>query len=96
MARRPRPRLVKLAPPVGDEQMANTLLFLLEHVRSGKIHAFSICLIGERPDGVKFSIESATADGDALAELHLLGIMRMAEHNLVMRRQERIDGEIDD
>lgn len=89
--KRPRPKLVKLKPPQGDGSMADTLLFLLQHVRRGKIKAFSICLIGEREDGTEFSIESAGADGDSRMELQLLGVMRGAEHGLFRRREERLE-----
>lgn len=96
MARRPRPKLVKLKPPVGDGVMADTLLYLLDNVRQGKIRAFSICLIGEREDGSEFTIESATADGNERLELQLLGAMRGAEQGLFQRREERRDGEAHD
>lgn len=69
--------------------MADTLLFLLEHVRSGKVKAFSICLIVEREDGFQMPIESATAEGDDVLELTLLGIMRGAEQGLWDRRNRR-------
>lgn len=92
MARRPRPKIVKLPKPVVDSQMTDTLIFLLERAREGHIHGFSICLIGERPDGTEFSIESAGADGDDRMELQLLGVMRGAEEGLLMRRRERKDG----
>lgn len=88
-ARRAKPKLVKLKPPIGDTQMCDTLLFLLRYVRQGRIKAFCICLIGQRPDGTEFSIESASADGDNRAELQLLGVMRAAEQGLFMRREER-------
>lgn len=92
MARRLRPKVVKLPKPVLDSQMTDTLIFLLERARSGQIHAFSICLIGERADGTEFSIESAGADGDDRMELQLLGAMRAAEEGLLTRRRERKDG----
>jgi hypothetical protein len=90
---RSRPKLVKLKVPKGDGPMADTLLFLLERVRRGRVKAFSICLIVHGKDGEETSIESATADGDDRAELQLLGIMRVAEHGLWMRRQARKDAE---
>ncbi len=90
MAKRPRPKVVRLKVPQGDGAMADTLLFLLGYVRVGKIKAFSICLIGEREDGSEFSIESSTADGDSQKELQLLGIMRGAENGLFRRREERM------
>lgn len=85
-----KPKLVKLKPPEGDGAMADTLLFLLRYVRTGKVKAFSICLIGEREDGTEFSIETATADGDNRAELQLLGCMRAAENGLFVRRESRL------
>lgn len=88
--RRPRPKLVRLKLAAGDTQMAETLLFLLDRVRQGKIKAFSICLIGEREDGTQFSVESAAADGDDVFELQLLGVMRGAEQGLFKRRDERL------
>lgn len=89
---RKRPKVVKLPKPVVDSQMTDTLIFLLEHARAGRIHAFSVCLIGEREDGTEFSIESAGADGDDRMELQLLGVMRGAEEGLMLRRRERKDG----
>lgn len=89
MARRPRPKIFRFKVPVGDGVMADTLIYLLGHVRAGKVKAFSICLIGEREDGSQFSIESATAEGDARLELQLLGCMRGAEHALFTRRALR-------
>ena len=49
--RQKRPKLVRLKAPIGDKAMADTLIFLLERVREGKVKAFSICLIIERQDG---------------------------------------------
>lgn len=69
--------------------MANTLLFLLEHVRAGKVKAFSMCLVVEHPNGDK-TVESACADGDNHYEMQLLGAMRSAENNLFKRREERL------
>lgn len=89
MARRPKPRLVRLKFAEGDGPMAETLLFLLDRVRNGKIKAFSICLIGLRGDDTEFSLESATADGDDQMELQLLGCMRAAEAGLFRRREAR-------
>lgn len=89
--RRSRPKLVKLKPPVGDAQMAKTLLFLLETARQGKVKALSICLIVQRPDGTERSVESASANGDDDYELKLLGVMRGAENGLFKRRDERRD-----
>lgn len=86
---RAQPKLVKLKQPAGDAVMAETLLFLLDRVRSGKIKAFSICIIGERADGTEFSVESATAEGDDQLELQLLGVMRGAEQGLFRRRDDR-------
>lgn len=91
--RRARPKVVKLKPPKGDGAMADTMLFLLERVRLGKVKSYSICLIVERADGSSSSIESATADGDSLRELQLLGVMRGAEHALFRRREERLTQE---
>lgn len=91
--RRTRPKVVRLKLPKGDGPMADTLLFLLNYVRSGKIKAYSICIVGERTDGTGFSIESATADGDPVRELELLGCMRHAEHGLIQRREERLERE---
>lgn len=91
--RRTRPKLVKLKPPRGDGTMADTLLFLLEHVRKGKVKAFSICLVIEKADGSRTSIESASGGDDGGFELELLGCMRGAEHGLFRRREERIKRE---
>lgn len=91
MARRARPKIVRLPKPVVDSQMTDTLIFLLEHARAGRIYGFSICLIGERRDGSAFSIESAGADGDGRTELELLGVMRGAEEGLLRRRRERLE-----
>jgi hypothetical protein len=90
---RSRPKLVKLKPPKGDGQMADTLLFLLEHVRAAKVKAFSICLIVERSDGTEISIESASGGEDGRYELQLLGAMRGAEHGLFNRRAARLERE---
>lgn len=89
MARRPRPKLVRLKPPVRESQMADTLLMLLDRVREGRVVAFSICLIIDNDDGTQSSIESAGADGNDQLELQLLGIMRGAEQGLFRRREER-------
>jgi hypothetical protein len=94
--RKPRPKLVRLKQPKGDGQMADTLLWLLSRVRAGKIKAFSICLIGEHEDGSEFSLESATAEGDTMYELQLLGCMRAAEQGLFKRREERAGLATDD
>ena len=87
--RQKRPKLVRLKAPIGDKAMADTLIFLLERVREGKVKAFSICLIIERQDGTECSLESATADGSDMYELQLLGCMRGAEQGLFKRREER-------
>ncbi len=79
MPRRRNLKVVPIKKPIGDPVMVDTLVFLLDHVRNGKICAMSICLIGEREDGSEFSIESATAEGDDRNELQLLGLMRGAE-----------------
>ena len=86
---RPKPKLVRLKTPKGDGPMADTLLFLLERVRQGKVKAFSICVIGENREGLDYSVESATAEGDDTYELQLLGVMRGAENGLFKRREER-------
>ncbi len=93
MARRPRPKLIRLKAPLGDTIMAETLLMLLSSVRGGRLKAFSICLIIENQDGSESSIESASADGDGQKELQLLGIMRGAEHKLFERRARRLEAE---
>jgi hypothetical protein len=87
-ARRAKPKLVRLKAPE-PSIMADTLVFLLERVRTGKIKAFSICVIAENAEGAELSIETAGADGDSHREIQLLGCMRMAEHNLIARRKTR-------
>ena len=87
MARRPRPKVVRLKAPDGDEAMARTLLWMLKHVRSGKIKGF--CLVGiVEGEAGRTTFAGSSADGDRGVELELLGAMRMEEHNLIMRRRE--------
>lgn len=89
MARRPRPKLVKLKPPAGDTAMADTLLYLLGHIRTGRVKAFSLSVVYEKPNGLESVVEGSTGGEDDACEMMLLGAMRMAEHGLVERRRKR-------
>lgn len=89
MARRPRPRIVKLKAPQGDTQLADTLLFMLSRVRQGRLKAISISMILIDSDGYEQTVEMAGADGDDGYEIQLLGCMRAAENGLLNRRAAR-------
>lgn len=88
-----RPRLVKLKPPQGDEDMADMLLWLLGFVRAGRVKAYSVCLVVEDEKGAVEVVEHASADADPFNELAILGAMRVAEHGLMARRREREEAE---
>lgn len=87
---RSRPRVVRLRKPKipDDSQFIETLVWVLDRARQGKIRAYAALFTVEREDGTSFSVETACVRPDEYAKdnaLTLLGGVELMKAGLMKR-----------
>ena len=89
-----RPRLLKFKKPVvsDDSKFIETLVWVLERARAGKIKGYALVFVVDGSEGEK-TIESAKAF-EEIDNMTVLGMIRRMEHNY-MRRTWPEEGMVD-